>query len=144
MAAVTDPTDASAPLPLGTQLVRFIATGVVSAAVDFGILVGLQYLADWDHNAAKAVSFVFGTLTAYSINRIWTFRADHSARRLAAVALLYLVTFVLQVGTFAALFPWLLGAAGRDLANVVGFVVAQGLATMVNFIVQRTLIFRSA
>lgn len=146
MTGVTDP-GANAPLatgrlPLATQLARFVITGVLSAIVDFGLLLAGQYLLGWDHNLAKAASFVFGTLTAYSINRVWTFRAEHSNRRLAAVVALYLLTFCLQVGTFALLFPPLLQAFDREVANVAGFVVAQGLATTVNFLVQRTLIFR--
>lgn len=139
----TEPT-ASGRLGLGAQLTRFVITGALSAVVDFGLLIAGQYLLGWDHNLAKAVSFVFGTLTAYSINRVWTFRAAHSNRRLAAVVALYGLTFALQVGTFALVFPPLQSAGGRELANVVGFVVAQGLATTVNFIVQRMLIFRDA
>jgi len=142
----TDPASAAgrAPLPLATQLTRFVLVGVLSAVVDFGLLLAGQYWLGWHHNLAKAVSFVFGTLTAYSINRSWTFRAGHSNRRLAAVVALYLLTFVLQVGTFALLFDPLAVQLGRDAANVVGFVVAQGLATTVNFVVQRTVIFRTA
>lgn len=147
MAAVTTPDPQTAAAAgdrpsLRTQLTRFILTGVLSAAVDFGLLLVGQYAFGWDHNLAKALSFVFGTLTAYSINRVWTFRAAHSHGRLAAVAALYALTFALQVGTFALLFPPLLTAYGREVANAVGFVVAQGLATTVNFIVQRTVIFR--
>ncbi len=131
-------------MALGTQLTRFVITGVLSAVVDFGLLLVGQYAFGWGHTLAKAVSFVFGTLTAYSINRVWTFRAEHSHKRLAAVIGLYALTFALQVGTFALIFPPLETAFGKAAANVVGFVVAQGLATTVNFIVQRTVIFRNA
>ena len=131
-------------LPLATQLTRFVLVGGLSALVDFGLLLAGQYWLGWHHNLAKAVSFVFGTLTAYSINRSWTFRADHSHRRLAAVVVLYLLTFVLQVGTFALLFVPLAGHFGQGVANLAGFVVAHGLATTVNFIVQRAVIFRHA
>jgi len=59
------------------------------------------------------------------------------------VVVLYGLTFVLQVGLFAVLYPWVLGLSGsQTMAQVVGFVVAQGVATTANFIVQRTLIFR--
>jgi len=138
------PSDATPPppLPLRTQLARFVATGVLSAAVDFGLLVALM-AAGLGHTAAKSLSFVAGTATAYAINRTWTFQAEHSHRRLVAVVALYAVTFALQVGLFALLFPPLEAGWGRTAAQVVGFVVAQGVATTVNFIVQRTVIFAS-
>lgn len=125
---------------LSTQLTRFVAVGVVSAVVDLGLLMLFMGLG-LSHTPAKALSFVAGTLTAYSLNRVWTFQAEHSSRRLAAVIALYLLTFVLQVGLFAAVFPPLRDALGVLGAQVVGFVVAQGVATTVNFVVQRSLIF---
>ena len=122
---------------------RFVVSGGLAAVVDFGLLVVLMNLAGLDHTPAKALSFVAGTTTAYLINRRWTFKAEPSKRRFAAVVLLYGVTFILQVGLFAVGFPWLLGLSGsQTVAQVVGFVIAQGVATTVNFIVQRGLIFR--
>lgn len=135
------PPDAPAPLPLRVQLTRFVLTGVVSAVVDFGLLV-LGMALGLGHTPAKALSWCAGTATAYSINRVWTFRAEHSGRLLAAVAALYLTTFAVQVGLFAVLFPPLEAALGTAAAQVGGFVVAQGVATVVNFVVQRGLIFR--
>ena len=129
-------------LPLGTQLLRFVATGGLSAIVDYGLLLALSALG-LDPRAAKALSFVAGTTTAYLINRRWTFQAEPSKRRFAAVVALYAVTFAVQVGLFAVLYPWVLGWSGSMLAaNTVGFVIAQGVATTVNFVVQRTVIFR--
>ncbi|MGC3994124.1 MAG: GtrA family protein [Propionicimonas sp.] len=135
--------EATPKLALRTQLVRFVVTGGLSAVVDFGLLVVLMNLAGLEHTPAKALSFVAGTTTAYLINRRWTFQADPSKRRFAAVVLLYGLTFVLQVGLFAVLYPWVLAVSGsQTAAQVVGFVIAQGVATTVNFIVQRGLIFR--
>lgn len=130
-------------LALRTQLVRFVLTGGLSAVVDLGLLVVLMNIAGLEHTPAKALSFVAGTTTAYLINRRWTFRSDGSKRKFAAVMLLYGLTFVLQVGLFAVLYPWILAAsASQTVAQVVGFVIAQGVATTVNFVVQRHLIFR--
>lgn len=130
-------------LGLRTQLVRFVVTGVGSAVVDFGLLVVLMNLAGLEHTPAKAISFVAGTTTAYLINRRWTFRSDGSKRKFAAVMLLYALTFVLQVGLFAVLFPWILNLTGsQTAAQAIGFVIAQGVATTVNFVVQRSVIFR--
>ncbi|SDU81555.1 Putative flippase GtrA (transmembrane translocase of bactoprenol-linked glucose) [Microlunatus sagamiharensis] len=129
-------------LPLRTQLVRFVLTGGLSAVVDFGLLVLLMHLG-LGHTAAKALSFVAGTTTAYLINRRWTFRAEPSRKRFLAVVVLYALTFALQVGLFSVLFDAL---STRGLAltvvQVVGFVVAQGVATTVNFVVQRGVIFK--
>lgn len=143
MAGVTVPEvpGAESRLPLGTQLFRFVVTGGVSAVVDFGLLVAGMWLG-LGPTPAKAISWVFGTLTAYAINSRWTFQSRGSRRTLVAVALLYGLTFALQVGTFAALFAPLEVAWGTTAAQVVGFVIAQGLATLVNFVVQRVWIFR--
>ncbi|QGN35795.1 GtrA family protein [Microlunatus sp. Gsoil 973] len=123
-------------------MVRFILTGSLSAVVDFGILVVLMHFG-LQHNIAKAISFVCGTTTAYAINRRWTFRAGPSTRRFVGVLLLYGSTFFVQVGLFALLFP-LLQSWGPPLlaVQVTAFVIAQGVATAVNFIVQRAVIFR--
>lgn len=139
----------SAQPALRTQLTRFIVTGVLSAIVDYGLLVllmafGIGYV------PAKVLSFIAGTTTAYLINRRWTFVSDGSRRKFAAVMGLYALTFALQVGIFAVLYPWLIGVgAGAEIvprmnwAQLIGFVVAQGTATAVNFVVQRTVIFKS-
>jgi putative flippase GtrA len=136
---VTQP--ATDRLALHHQLVRFVAAGVISACVDFGILWLLMHFG-LGHTPAKAISFVAGTTTAYLINRRWTFGAAGSAKTFVGVLVLYGSTFVVQVGLFSLLYPWLDSHWGVTVAQVVGFVIAQGVATTVNFIVQRTVIFR--
>src|SRR4051812_17631887 len=129
-------------LPLPAQLTRFIITGGFSAIVDFGILVILMALG-LGHTPAKAISFVAGTTTAYLINRRWPFRAALPTRRFIAVVVLYAVTFALQVGLFSVLFTMLTAQGlSRFPVQIIAFVIAQGVATTVNFIVQRAVIFR--
>jgi putative flippase GtrA len=130
------------PLGLRDQLVRFVLTGGLSAIVDFGLLVILMALG-LSHTPAKSISFIAGTTTAYLINRRWTFRAEPSKRRFLAVVGLYALTFALQVGLFSVLFEFL-SARGlsRLPVQIIAFVIAQGVATTVNFIVQRSVIFR--
>ena len=129
-------------LGLRDQLVRFVLTGGLSAIVDFGLLVLLMWFG-LGHRPAKALSFLAGTTTAYLINRRWTFRASPSARRFFAVVTLYGLTFALQVGLFSVLFEWLTDAGLRRLVvQFIAFVIAQGVATAVNFLVQRFVIFK--
>ncbi|KMO70116.1 putative flippase GtrA [Mycobacterium sp. BK558] len=128
----------SPQLSLTTQIWRFVVTGGLSAIVDFGLYVAL--LAAGLHvNVAKTLSFIAGTTTAYLINRRWTFQAPPSRARFIAVVALYAVTYAVQVGINYVFYmrfedqPWRVPVA---------FVIAQGTATVINFIVQRAVIFR--
>lgn len=123
-------------------MTRFVLAGTLSAVVDFGILVVLMHFG-MHHTPAKAISFVCGTATAYGINRRWTFQAGPSTRRFLSVMVLYGVTFFVQVGLFSVLFPLLQSwSLSLIVVQVSAFVVAQGVATTLNFVVQRALIFR--
>jgi putative flippase GtrA len=133
--------DLESPLPLRAQLTRFVITGGLSAIVDFGLLVVLMHLG-LGHTPAKALSFVAGTTTAYLINRRWTFRAAPSKRRFLAVVVLYAVTFALQVGLFSILYTALEPRLSQLAVQVIGFAIAQGVATTVNFVIQRSIIFK--
>lgn len=130
---------APAELGLVAQLRRFVAIGLLSALVDFGVYHGLLALGTWVHGA-KAISFVLGTTTAYLLNRRFTFATARGGRsRFAGFMLLYGTTFTLNVGMNALMLAVL---PAMPLRVSAAWVIAQGTATVINFLTLRTVVFR--
>jgi putative flippase GtrA len=109
-------------LGLKTQVVRFVITGGLAAVVDFGLYVAGLGLG-LNVNVAKSL----------------TFQAPPSKARFVAVMLLYALTYTVQVGIN---YIFYMRFAEHPWRVPVAFVIAQGTATVINFIVQRSVIFR--
>jgi putative flippase GtrA len=137
---VTATQPASAQQPgLAAQLGRFVAVGALSALVDFGGYHALLALGTWVH-LAKAISFVLGTTTAYLLNRRFTFTATAGgSARFAGFVLLYGTTFVINIGMNALMLAVL---PQMPFRTSLAWVIAQGCATAINFVMLRTVVFR--
>jgi putative flippase GtrA len=133
---------------LAAQLVRFVAIGAFCALVDFGIyggllaLLGLHTTGGVDAGGwfavAKGISFICGTTTAYLLNKRFTFQATKG--RFSGFVLLYATTFALNVGMNALMLAVL---PEMPFRLTVAWIVAQGTATVVNFVMLRTVVFRA-
>ncbi|RUQ11943.1 GtrA family protein [Corynebacterium genitalium] len=127
------------------QLVPFLLVGVGCAFIDFGITYSLNEFMGVQRDFSKAVGWVFGTLAAYVLNSRFSFNAKINAKKAGAVFVLYAVTFAVQMvlwrvtdsplTSLGLVNPW---------KDVVSFVIAQGVATVTNFELQRHLIFRES
>ena len=129
------------------QSTKFAITGGISAVIDAGLTWIFQIaLALLGNIEARSVGFFFGTLTAYLLNRRWTFRAQPSKRRFAMVALTYALTYAVNIVIYRWAFPFFDHTLDwrSTYARVAAFILAQGTATVINFFVQRGLIFRNA
>ena len=115
---------ASRSTSLRAQSAKFAVTGALAALIDVSLTWLLQIgVGLLSADPARAVGFIVGTWAAYLLNRRWTFKVKATAVRFAGVLATYGVTFVV---------------------NMVAFAISQGTATVVNFAVQRWIIFRKA
>ena len=118
--------------------------GGISAVVDYGLTMIIQHAFGQSYPLAKAIGFIFGTITAYIINRRWTFEAEPSAKKFLQTMSLYALMFAVQWGLAVSVNHLLLNAgASAFIAGTVGYVIGQGVATAVNFVVQRWVIFKT-
>jgi putative flippase GtrA len=121
------------------QALRFVVVGAFSAVVDLGVYTLALHLGMWVH-AARALSFVCGTTTAYALNRRWAFRVEGGSRRALNFTVLYGTTFFLILAV-NALALTLLPDAWWTVT--LAWVLSQGIGTVWNFVLLRTVVFRA-
>ena len=122
------------------QAARFVVVGALTALADYGVYRLLLAL-ELGISPAKAAGFVVGTTLSYLLNRSWTFGAagdSHAAGRFLG---LYAATLIINVGVNAVAVAALDGVTGRI---AVAWLIAQGVASLLNFLGMRHLVFPSA
>ena len=130
---------------LKQQLVPFLLVGVGCAVIDFGITYTLDVPLGWQRDFAKAVGWVFGTVAAYVLNSKFSFNAKINAKKAGAVFVLYAVTFAVQMVLWRVTdSPLTSMGLENPWKNLVSFVIAQGVATVTNFELQRHWIFKES
>ena len=128
---------------LKQQLIPFLVIGIGCAVIDFGITNTLDQALDVQRDLAKAVGWVFGTISAYVLNSKFAFNAKIDAKKASAVFILYATTFAVQMLMWRVTDEPLSSIGLQDSwKNAVSFVIAQGVATTTNFLLQRYWIFR--
>ncbi|MGY1841120.1 MULTISPECIES: GtrA family protein [unclassified Modestobacter] len=124
---------------LVAQATRFLVVGLLGAVVDLTVYTLALHLGLWVH-AARALSFLCGTTTAYVLNRRWAFRVAGGRRQALGFALLYGSTFFLILGVNAAALALL---PDRSWTVTLAWALSQGVGTVWNFVMLRTVVFRT-
>ncbi|WP_328699858.1 GtrA family protein [Corynebacterium qintianiae] len=125
------------------QLVPFIIIGVGCAVIDFGITYSLTELTPMSRGWSKIVGWCFGTLIAYVLNSRFAFQAEVSAKKAGAVFLLYASTLAVQYFLYKVTDGPLIALGFENpWKDGISFVIAQGVATVTNFILQRRVVFK--
>lgn len=126
---------------LSTDGFRYTLASGLIALIDVGAAWTCYELIGLPLAASAAIGVLIGGVAAYLVHEFWTFRradAAFSARRLAGVFGLVILTLVLRAMAVALLeagFP-------QDWAALPILTVALGMTFTVNFLINRTVIFR--
>ncbi|TVT35669.1 GtrA family protein [Amycolatopsis rhizosphaerae] len=144
----TEPQESTATAQAGPglfgQLLRFAIIGGFCALLDLGTY-SLELALGMDSSlwsvVARAISFIVGTTTAYFLNRKFTFSAGRrdGGAQVGSFVLLYGVTFAVALGVNALMRAELPEMA---LRSTVAWVISQGTATAINFVMLKLVVFR--
>lgn len=116
------------------EIKRFIIVGCSAVATD--ALVYALLISVWPASAAKAVSFISGTVVAFLFNKYWTFQQHKFCHNeIIRFMVLYLVTFCANVAVNKAVL--LVFPEGITFA----FLCATGTSTILNFTGQKFWVF---
>ncbi len=120
---------------LRKQLTRFLVAGLTAVGTDFGFyFLLINFMAK---SPAKAISFIIGTVAAYLINKFWTFeKSRYSSWEIVKFIILYASTLMANVGVNKLVLLVLPGFV------FLGFLMATGTSTVLNFIGQKWWVFR--
>lgn len=117
------------------QFVRFLAAGVATVVVDFGLLAVFRSVVHLPLWLATTAAFACGLCVNFGLNQRWVFGVLTDARRrlfryAVLVGLNYVATLLLVVGLTATGMPYL-----------VAKVVAVGTCALLNFVAYREWVF---
>ena len=119
---------------LKKELKRFLIAGFSAVGTD---LVTYYILLNFlSHDIAKAISFLFGTIVAFVINKYWTFeKHDKSYKEVVQFTILYTLTLGVNVVTNKFVLV-------QMDSILFAFLVATGVSTVLNFLGQKFWVFK--
>lgn len=121
---------------IAQQFLRFAAVGAVATAAHYAVLIALKELAHIPVLWATSVGYLAGAVVGYSLNRRYTFEANHRfAEGLAKYVSVGLAGLVLN-GAITV------GLTGLGLFYLLSQMIATGIVLVWNFCAARFIVFR--
>jgi len=122
--------------PLAQQFLRFAAVGAVATATHYVVLIALKELAHVPLLWATSVGYLAGAVVGYTLNRRYTFEANHKfTHGLAKYVGVGVIGLVLNGAILAAL-------TQMGLHYLLAQVIATGVVLVWNFCAARFVVFR--
>lgn len=119
-------------------LFRYLVSGGTAALLHFIVLISLVELADVDATVASMTGFCVATLLNYTLQYHWTFELSEPHNRIFTRYVL--ITFTM-LGVNTIIF-WILYAK-LSVLYVVAQVIATGVVTILNFLINKHYTFVS-
>ena len=120
---------------LRQQFLRFLVSGFSAVGTDTIVyFIILNFLG---HSPAKAISFVAGSIVAFTMNKFYTFKKHNlSLTETTKFIILYVITLLVNVVTNAGFLKFL----GENLLWI-AFLIAASISTGLNFFGQKFWVF---
>ena len=130
------------------EISRFIVSGICAVATD---MIFYYILSNFiDISIAKGTSFLIGTITAYLMNKYYTFeKKEKSLTEVIKFLCLYLVSLCANIGVnklsfviFPVLFKYISFLDNYQMIKLFAFLAATGTSTIINFLGQKFWVFK--
>lgn len=119
------------------QIFRYVVVGVVSLAVDLGVLWILHGLLGLWLPAAAAISFLSSFIVNFGLNQRWTFNATTGSTPVQLVR--YTILVVVNTVVTAVLVT---AITSTGLDYLFAKLIVVGILTVTNFVLMRVWVFR--
>lgn len=125
---------------LRRQAIRYLVTGVASAAVEYGLFALFEGGFGWSIPLANSLAMACAFAVNFTLSRFWTFSGAGGAVETARSLALYLVLLGFNMVATA----WLIGLfVSWGVAALVAKPITMALVVAWNFILYRTVVFRN-
>jgi putative flippase GtrA len=118
---------------------RFVAVGLISFAIDYGLLLILHKVFSVELTISTTLAYLTGLIVNFMLNKLWTFSAPKGAKQSMRQALLYAALVVVNLlFTDVVVNVAQSWSIGPELSKP----LATGAITILNYVVYNRIIFK--